>query len=224
MHLVEPELAGLASIVYPGDQVIDVGAAHGMYTYPLARLVGRSGRVVAFEPQPRQRRALEVFSNFFRLHQVKVDDAALGARGGESILVLPKFLRVPIYGHAHLEATHPRKSGPWGYRAVSVRTIDSFCDQQGLEDLAFIKVDVEGFELDVVKGAQTMIERCRPSMLIEIEDRHTARYGHTGAEVVAHILNTWPEYRLYRWAKDAWIATDAVHPATRNYLFTVKVV
>lgn len=223
LRLTEPEVLGLTAVVRAGDRVMDVGAAYGMYTYPLACMVGPAGYVFSFEPQPKQRTVLRTINRLLQLRHVHVDGSALGAAAGKCGMLLPLRFGVPIHGHAHMAAgAAAATTAAARLLVVSVQTVDDWCQLWEIDSLSFMKVDVEGFELNVLAGAGQVIERCRPSMLLEIEERHTARYGHKAIEVAAHILRTWPEYRMYTWAKNSWRPAENVQRGTRNYLFATE--
>src|SRR5690606_24636856 len=103
LRLAEPEVRGLGELVLPGDTVFDVGAAYGMYTLPLAALVGPAGRVHSFEPQPRQRATAAGLARLTGSGQATVTRAVAGDRAGEVTLQIPVKLGLfPIYGHAHV--------------------------------------------------------------------------------------------------------------------------
>ena len=221
INWAESELRGLGSIVGAGDNVIDVGAAHGMYTLPLAHLVGPTGRVDSFEPHPRQQRTLRLLRRVIGAAQVRVNNFAVGEEPGERTMRLPIKFGFPIYGHAHITAGATELG-----RDVKIRqwntTITSVDAWRALHDIArvsFIKVDVEGFEPQVILGATQTIDRDRPSLLLEIEDRHLARYGMNADDFAESIRTRWPEYSMYVWRDDAWVASDTVELSTRNYLF-----
>jgi FkbM family methyltransferase len=218
----EPELRGLSAVVRPGDTVFDVGAAHGMYTVPFAELVGPSGHVYSFEPHPRQQKQLGFLRGLLGARQITVIPAAVGAEHAERTMRLPHRFGFPIYGHAHIAEgaapyTDPRmKIKLWHTLMTSV---DHWSEQENIESISFIKVDVEGFEPKVIEGAEGMISRCLPSLLLEIEDRHLARYGRDANGFAGEIRSRWPEYRMYTWDGTAWAATERVRLGTRNYLF-----
>lgn len=216
----EPELRGLAAVIRPGDQVFDVGAAHGMYTLPFADLVGPSGGVHAFEPHPRQQRQLRFLRRALGLRQVAVHASAVGPEPGEQSMTLPYRFLFPIYGHAHVAkgaVIDPnRRTRSW---RTPVTTVDEVCEREGVQEVAFIKVDVEGFEPQVIEGAAGTIDRSRPSLLLEIEDRHLARYGRDANEFADELRTRWPEYAMYTWADERWLATEHISLGTRNYLF-----
>lgn len=226
INWAEAEVLGLRAVVRPGDHVFDVGAAYGMYTFPLAHIVGPTGSVHSFEPQSRQLRALKVIRRILRAHHVTVSRSAIGDDGGDHTMVLPYRFGVPIYGHTHVgegtehaltpQATHTKR---W---TTPMHTVDSWCAVNGIADVSFIKADVEGFEPHVLLGAAETIERSRPSMLLEIEDRHLGRYGRDANEFADEIRASWPDYGMYTWSDGEWMRTERVAPQARNYLFATR--
>lgn len=216
----EPELRGLAAVIRSGDHVFDVGAAHGMYTLPFANLVGPSGGVHAFEPHPRQQSQLRFLRRLLGLRHVEIHAAAVGSEVGEQSMRLPYSYFFPIYGHAHVAegaAVDPkRKFRSW---LTPVMTVDSVREVEDIERVSFIKVDVEGFEPSVIEGAAATIERDRPSLLLEIEDRHLARYGRDANEFAYELRSRWPDYDMYTWSAERWQPTERVTRDRRNYLF-----
>lgn len=221
LRWAEPELRGLRGLVKPGDSVIDVGAAHGMYTVPLARLVGPAGRVDAFEPHPRQQSTVRRWARVLRARNVTVNASAAGREQGQLTMRLPIVLGLPIYGRAHLtEGATPHRAGE-SVRHWSTPTtaIDDWVREQGISRLSFMKVDVEGFEPQVLEGAASTISRDLPSLLLEIEDRHLARYSGDAAAFTTEIERRWPEYGMYTWRDGAWAPAEAVTLEARNYLF-----
>ena len=97
---------------------------------------------------------------------------------------------------------------------VDVDTLDGLC--ASLTRLDFVKIDVEGGELHILHGGRRIIELFQPTMLIEIECRHTARYEYSPADVVAWLGEH--GYTMYAWDR-GWRAVDHVYPRANNYLF-----
>ncbi|HEY4226627.1 MAG TPA: FkbM family methyltransferase [Pseudolysinimonas sp.] len=219
LHWAEPELVGLGALIRPGDEVIDVGAALGMYTVPLADLVGRTGRVSSFEPQRRGIFTVRLLRVLTGPHRGQVSRVALGPRSGVSTIVVPYHNGFPIFGHGHVEDGAGGETGRQHRSRAPMTTIDSWCAERGITGVAFIKVDVEGFEPAVIEGARGTIDRDRPSLLLEIEDRHLVRYGRTATGFVDELHERWPDYRMYTWVDGTWTPASEVVPAVRNYLF-----
>lgn len=160
--LLERELSVFCSQIKPQDVVVDVGANVGIYVHALRRC----GAIVeAFEPQPECSAVLEAYAAAYP--SVHVHTLALG--DAESVVTLS----VPIE-HGRLArtaaTTRTTSAGTGETIRVPVRTLDSF----ELERVNAMKIDVEGAELDVLRGAVRTIERARPLLLVEIEQRHHA--------------------------------------------------
>ncbi|HWH25533.1 MAG TPA: FkbM family methyltransferase [Pseudolysinimonas sp.] len=217
----EPELRGLGALVRPGDEVLDIGASHGMYTVPLAHLVGPAGKVFSFEPHPRQQRSLRRLKRLLGFRQLSITPAAIGTSEGEFTMRMPIKYGFPIYGHAHITsgaADYPDtvKTRTW---RTAMTSIDGWAARSHPGRIRFIKIDVEGFEPSVIEGGSELIARDLPSLLVEIEDRHLARYGRTANGFADEIRTTWPAYGMYVWKDETWVAADRVDFGIRNYLF-----
>jgi hypothetical protein len=152
-------------------------------------------------------------------HRGRVSRTTVGATAGHSIIVVPFRNGFPIFGHGHVEEGSDEAGGRHHRSNAPMSTIDTWCAQNAIARVSFIKVDVEGFEPSVIEGAVTTIDRDRPSLLLEIEDRHLQRYGRSAADFVAEIHARWPDYRMYTWVNGSWAATAEVVPEVRNYLF-----
>jgi len=162
------EIAFVRAQVRPGTIAIDVGAHKGGYTYWLARGVGPTGRVYAFEPQPQLAHNLECS---FDPAQVTVEDVGVSDREGTMQLHIPTDGR-PSPG-ASLETTSTATATG---HAIEVRviTLDRYLrDLPGRAPaVGFLKCDVEGHELHVFRGAEQMLRRDHPVLLFECEQRH----------------------------------------------------
>ena len=149
---------GAVQIVAPRRSAVDVGANIGIYTFMLSRI---ARRVFAYEPNP------EVFP-FLRAaarSNVSVFNAGLSSQCGSAVL------SVPVVGGAPRDTrgvVTPAHAGTPDGTSIDLRRLDD----QGHEDVGFIKIDVEGHELAVIEGARRLLERDRPTLLVEIEERH----------------------------------------------------
>lgn len=224
INAAEPEIRGLDQVVKPGDTVLDVGAALGMYTVPLSFLTGPTGRIYSVDPQPRNFHVVRFLRRLTGAKRGTIRRVAFGPQEGESSIAVPIIFGLPIFGHGHI-SDGVQEKGPHRirYTPTPVDTIDAWVARDGIEKVSFIKVDVEGFEPSVVEGARGLIDRDRPSLLLEIEDRRLVRYGRiTAADFHAQLLERWPDYRMYTWVDGAWKPTDVIRDEVRNYLFTTK--
>jgi FkbM family methyltransferase len=157
----EQELAFLDRIIPEGTVTVDVGANCGLYTRRMSRL---SKKVHAFEPSRKMAELLRRTS----APNVRVHEMALSDQIGDAELFIPQDNDQLIYGLASLE----RRRAPSGQGVVSARVAMARLDEVVREEVAFVKIDVEGHELNVLDGAVGLIEQSQPVFLVEAEDRH----------------------------------------------------
>jgi FkbM family methyltransferase len=159
--------------------VVDAGAHHGLYTLLASKRVGRRGRVIAFEPSPRERKRLRRHLRVNRRTNVDVQSCALGDERREADLFLVEgredwcnSLRAP-----QIDA-----------RTVTVRVeverIDDVLERLGVTRVDFIKLDVEGAELSFLQGARTTLTLSRPVILAEVQDLRTWPWGYAAREMI----------------------------------------
>jgi FkbM family methyltransferase len=139
-----------------------VGANLGIYTQILRRY---SRDVVAVEPNPElSQRLRRAFSE-----QVRVIEAALSSSPGRATIHVPVVRGREIDTRASLD---PALHAGLSTRSLEVRMLT--LDQLELRDVGFLKIDVEGHELEVVRGGLELLRASQPRLLIEIEERHNA--------------------------------------------------
>jgi FkbM family methyltransferase len=160
----EQELFYLDRIVPEGAITVDVGANCGLYTRKLARL---SRRVHAFEPSHSMANLLRRTS----APNVSVHEVALSDQAGHAELFIPQDGDELVHGLASLEPA----VGASSKAVASINVTTTKLDAVVRQDVAFVKIDVEGHELNVLKGAVELLERSQPVFLVEAEDRHRAR-------------------------------------------------
>ncbi|MGE5756597.1 MAG: FkbM family methyltransferase [Planctomycetaceae bacterium] len=163
----EREVHELSRLVDPGTIAIDVGALIGDYTYSLCKLVGPGGHVLCVEPQSEYARLLRAAAARLGL-PMTVLECALSSRTGFAELCVPFADGRRMAGFASLE---DRASAGRKYRVELRRLDDIAAEVEGR--VSFIKVDVEGHELEVFKGGVGALKRHRPNLLVEIEQRHS---------------------------------------------------
>jgi O-antigen ligase len=143
-----------------GATVLDIGANKGIYCFWMARAVGTSGRVIAFEPQPEMREAIERLKRRFGWLNLRVLNVALSDRDGHRRLSRQKIGD----GSATLEASRHRLENKM-LDVVATRMDDLPHDT--FSNLKFIKCDVEGHERNVFLGGAQTIRRYRPVVQFE---------------------------------------------------------
>ncbi len=102
---------------------------------------------------------------------------------------------------------------------TAVTTIDKIRADAGLVRIDFVKADVEGDEFAVLKGATETLERGRPALLLEIEQRHLSKYGVQACEVVAFLSSY--GYSMHVRQRRRWHPVGEVTANHRNCLFTM---
>lgn len=166
----EPEMKLLDVLCDPSRASVDVGAKIGMYTY---RLLRHSARVVAFEPIPILNTML---GRVFRGRRVTVMPVALSDTPGRVTMRIPYGSDGEVkFGRSTIEHSNPLSHDDVARVDeidVEVKTLDGCA----LTGVGFIKIDVEGHELAVLRGALETLRRDRPTLLVEANDHH-----HPGA-------------------------------------------
>ena len=150
----DAEIDVMRKTVKPGDTVLDVGANIGALTVPMAQMVGPTGRVIAWEPQPETFALLKQNIRQNDLNNVALHNCAAGSK--METVAMPDLAKIRGFNYGGVPLGR-------GERMAWVETIDSL----GLENVSFMKIDVEGFEPDVIKGASETIRRCRPFLYVE---------------------------------------------------------
>jgi len=151
-------------LVRAGAVVLDVGANIGLMSLHLSRLVGEEGRVLAFEPSPFAFGLLQHNLAVNEVGNVEPRRAAVSDRIGKVDFADPDPERIGKLNFGVLSlGTRVTEAGGRNVE-TDVMTIDSL----DLPRCDFIKVDVEGFEATVVRGAAQTIERCRPVLSLEV--------------------------------------------------------
>ncbi len=157
----EKEIGLLHFVVQPGKIAIDVGAAAGVCTHVLLRL---GTPVIAIEANPGSARGLK------RLYgkRARVVCAAASSSEGSAILRIPAKLPSGSHGIATVEGRNTLNGAIVDEIEVPRVTLDGLTSSP----VGFIKIDVEGHEFDVLLGAQAILHRDRPAILVEAEERH----------------------------------------------------
>jgi FkbM family methyltransferase len=156
----------LAQHVAKGSVVYDVGAHIGFFTVLGAGLVGPSGRVVAFEPLPANITQLRHNIAINAFQHVQVVEAAVAESAGRAELQLVGNSTGPKLASA---GRHPDAKG-----SIDVETLalDKWLAESGERPPNFVKIDVEGAEIEVIRGMRDILERYRPVILCEMHGRN----------------------------------------------------
>jgi FkbM family methyltransferase len=201
----------MAQVVSRGWTAVDAGANFGWHAVHLARWVGPEGRVIAFEPIPQSFLELSENRDLNGCENLEIVNAALGSVEGPVTFYLP-----PI----HLGGGAASEFLDIGEKVqVPMRRLDSVLEQRGIARVDFVKADVEGGELNLLRGAERLFERCRPAILIENVDIHCQRFGHTPQDVV-RFLKERGYLGKYIDRRGELVSFDENQPPNGNFYFT----
>jgi FkbM family methyltransferase len=176
-------------ILKKGDVALDVGCHKGGWLYWMRKAVGPTGQVHAFEPQPALAAYLQEVVAAFGWENVFVHACALGDHQGSTVLHVPDSTgSTSASASLVAEVANNESGGSPTPHTVPVSTLDHFAEQHGLTRIDFIKIDVEGFELETLTGAQKTLTTQHPTLLVECEARHLQPGARTMSQVFDQIL------------------------------------
>jgi FkbM family methyltransferase len=201
----------ISSYLGVGGVFWDVGANIGLFSLCAAKISGPEGRVVSFEPSP----------EVFRLLSENVENCSsivalrYGVGNSESVAELASqgtSSAASFVEEVTLLSQHYHKEVPIVKTKVSMRKLDSLIDSLPLPNL--VKVDVEGFELEALKGAKRLLESVRPFLIIEIHPLQLALSGG-GEQELLDLLKTYSyEYQVIDRNPNSLYSIVATPPAT----------
>ncbi len=155
----------LEKLVKKGDVVIEAGANIGSETLLLSRHVGDNGMIYGFEPNPYTFQRLKINVDINELSNVQVFELALGERDKDiHFNIYPKGFCNPGMSSKYMSTPITREI------SVKQLTLDSFVKEQGIKNVDFIKMDIQGAEMDLLDGSKEVITKYRPTIFTEAED------------------------------------------------------
>jgi FkbM family methyltransferase len=173
----EGEVQLLSHYLSEGSTAIEIGSNLGTHTIPMARMVGPSGRILAYEPQRLIFQLLchNLIAN--RIFNVQAFNAAAGARSGSAIVPDLDLHKPNNFGGTRIHA----KSG----LKTEIKTLDDI----SLQSLSLIKIDAEDCESEILLGAINTIDQHRPAILLEYNPGQQAK--------INRILRLFNQYRFF---------------------------
>lgn len=160
-----------------GGIVWDVGAHIGFHTLGFSVLAGPTGRVVGFEPNPANRERLQqnLEKNPDLASRVDILDCGLSDQDGDSLFAISRDVDSGASSMSFLDRTvasiDPHTAASWNRVVGRVRTADALI-RDGMPKPNVVKIDVEGAELLVLRGASETVSSARPTLIVET---HSAR-------------------------------------------------
>ena len=166
---IEPELFWIKKFLKPDAVFVDIGANVGAYIYRLeSHLIPKN--IYAFEPNRMlYKRLRRIFP------EINLFDTALSAEDSVAEFKVPVMNGKKVHTRGTLQKNH-KEAGETSaeVQKVKVMRLDSWQAERNLPKIDFIKIDVEGHELETLRGAKDTIQKFRPVLMVEIEQRHHA--------------------------------------------------
>ena len=190
------------NLIQPGDSVIECGGHHGCTVILLSHWVGAAGKILTFEASPANCKIIEKNIQINKLQNVRLEKKAVGSASGKVIMSDDSNSSVTIAG----EGTE-----------VSMVCLDEYAKWKP----DFVKIDVEGFEGQVLQGGQAIFAT-RPKFAIEIHTEMLSRYGASVQDILKLIGAE--HYKLWiQWENDQWpVEYDLKAPISKRvHLFGV---
>lgn len=181
----------MRAVLRTGDCYVDAGANIGTMSLWAAKLVGPTGKVYCFEPEPTIFGLLERNIALNKMQQVRPFNLALGAESGEAVI-----FRDPQKNRG--SATLTEEGGAQPGHTVQVATLDDVLAQQQIQAVRMLKVDVEGWELDVLRGGQQLLSGPQaPILCIEYSNETNARRHEAAANIYEWVRGV-NDYQVYK--------------------------
>jgi len=213
----EPEMEALKNLIErkKPEICIDVGASYGSYAYFLSRLLASNqSEIFSFEPVKSSYHVLAKTKKKFKLDKVHIFNVALSDKEGEATMEIPKN----VNGLAFIQPQDTEKSSSPSEK-VRLDKLDNFL-RHFSKEVGFIKCDVEGSEFAVFTGAKKLLDKFKPLILCEIEQRHLDKYG-ISPEATPHLLKS-HGYSMFIWRNNRLEQVNNLVEGYSNYFFIHK--
>lgn len=204
----EPEMDLVEIGLREGDTALDIGANFGVYAYCMSRAVGKSGKVFSFEPIPPTFASLSVVAKLLQFsHNVELVQKGCSDENGRLEFSVP-IQQSGAYsaGQAYIGARNDDHTGKesqvrWtGTKTISAEVVrlDDFLPE--IEDLPFVKADIEGAELFCFRGAEQLFTKHLPTTVCEINPWFLEGFGVTLTDLTDFFFSK--GYGLYFYSND----------------------
>lgn len=217
MRLLEAEVFLVDAIAHSDGIALDIGANFGVWSYHLSKIFYQ---VEAFEPIPE---CCAVIGNT-HCKNIHVHNEALSSVEGNMELHIPVGEGRMLLQSASLGEI----KGKYNSRIVPVKRLDDYM----FDGVRFIKIDVEGYETEVLKGAEETITKCMPAMIVEIEQRHLSypmdsvfkmlnAYGYNAFFLSGNKLRSYEQFS-YKLNQEPYLDNPSSVAYIHNFVFLPK--
>jgi FkbM family methyltransferase len=201
----------LSNILKSDSIILDVGAHSGQYTKIFSKFA-KQGAVIALEPGSYASRILRLSLFWRRLSNVLFFPVGLAASNGTDTLLTPIKKRNSVgFGLSHINSDYSEAISK-RYRVkkdlITLTTLDTLQKQISLKRLDLIKMDIEGWELQALKGAEKTLLSLKPYLLIELHADHLKRAGDTLQSAWDYLLSLDYQPHFYNTKKKKFIPAN----------------
>jgi FkbM family methyltransferase len=212
------ELRFLWRYLSPGMVFFDVGSHHGIFTVLAAKKLSSHGQVVAFEPSRRERRRFELHIRLNGLKKIRVEPYAVSSTDGTLT-----FFTVASGFTTMNSLKRPRTECSILENTVDSISLDRYISERKITQIDLMKIDVEGGELEALRGATGMLSLIRPILICEVLDWVTKPWGYAARDIVRCLQQH--DYEWFDFRDDGTISPHEQrdeYPEIRNYLAVPK--
>ena len=216
-NLIALDWSAVRHMVRPGDVVFDIGAHIGLHSVMFAAAIGPTGRLHAFEANPKKISPLA--ETIGRLPNATLHRFGLSDRPGEATLFVPEDQSM-----TSLADWTEGRVGAVGRTSCVLRTLDDVVDAGEATPPDFVKCDVEGAELSVFRGASRVLDRPDAAVLFYEADARSARaFGNHVAAATRFLLSLRaPNYSIF-WVRKRGLAPIEAPGGKREHFNLVAV-
>lgn len=200
-------LGAIMRIMKPGFTALDIGANIGLHSLIMASCLDRNGtgKIYSFEPCRKTYDALKENVKLNSLSEnIRTYNLALSDKEGRLILDTPDEYKSLGEGSDPYKSLRKNSSGLNTGEEVEVVTLDSWAKESSVSRIDFIKIDIEGAELECFKGAVGVLKNYRPIVIMECYEQYCRRFGYCVTDVVLFMAGL--DYKMYQYEESQWIA------------------
>jgi len=168
----------IKKIIKKGDIVVDVGANIGIHTIIMAKCVGETGHVYAFEPSKNNVRLLKNTMSLNGFENVSIIDSAVSDKPGKSLF----YLSNGISAHSLSDFGYKK-----GSIEINVESLDHFFTNVN-KKINFLKIDAEGYDFKVIKGMENILKNPELKFLIEFFPERLKKAGDSPKEFLQFLF------------------------------------
>jgi FkbM family methyltransferase len=178
--------------VEPGMTVLDIGANIGYYVMLEAQLVGDRGRVYAIEPVPETMQICRKNIRLNTLSNVTTHEIAMGGQGGKATMNITPYRNWSFISHETLNSDQAVSMKRLAFAEIPVKTmaLDEFIDRLPIKHVHFIRMDVEGYEVEIIRNGIGVLINNRPLKILMELHPFLASSSSTFEDLVTTLYRT----------------------------------